>query len=578
MNRRIILKKLHLSLICSALICGCTTQSQMTKPQTLLFSPITPEYLQDTAADFKATGFDGFLLAGIMRNWSDDIWAADGDVTTRGYNDKTLQRIKACNVKCRKQGIMENFIKVAFYSHVPLWTDNAAWQKVSENFRQAALFAKLSGCRGIALDIEYVGEQYDLDWEGYDYNGYTEDDLRSAAVKRGRDLTRSMLQSYPDMVFLTLPEGIYFYGPLATDLLVGMVRGMAEADAPGGLHLLTERSYKMVSTIGLIHYVHGLESDILKNLDKQTASYWRKNCSISLGGWPLGYYRDIRDESGKRLGYSGRVEKFGDKIVGSYADKTSNYPPEDFRNQYAGMLLTAKRYCWIYGHGATWWHFTDADVAKYGSVSNSALPVDERLDDFKAVLKEKWTPSGPLQQISQKVKKYKSGDILQMLNFVKTFKIIGPFGGKDSDAFNNIFPPEKELDFNATYPGSIKDVRWQTASVDNKGYLDFVKFFSPSDWVCAYACCKVTCPKATPAQLRLGTNDTVTLWLNGQQILSKNIERSAAPDSDILAVNLKKGENTILIKVCNTELNWGLYLRITDNSGQSPKNLKFTPN
>ena len=157
MNSRIILRKLHFSLICIALICGCTTQSQMPKPHTLLFSPITLEYLQDTAADWKATGFDGFLLAGIMRNWSDDIWAADGNVTTRGDNDKTFQQIKACNDKCRKQGITENFIKVAFYSHVPLWTDDAAWQKVNENFRQAARFAKQSGCRGIALDIEYVG-------------------------------------------------------------------------------------------------------------------------------------------------------------------------------------------------------------------------------------------------------------------------------------------------------------------------------------------------------------------------------------------------------------------------------------
>jgi len=549
----------------------------MTKPNTLLFSPITPEYLQDNAADWKADGFDGFLLAGIMRNFSDDIWAADGDTSTRSENDKTFQRIKACNDICRKQGITENFIKVAFYSHVPLWTDDAAWQKINENFRQAARFAKQSGCRGIALDIEYVGEQYDLDWEGYDYKGYTEDDLRTAAVKRGRELTQAMLQSYPDMVFLTLPEGIYFYGPLATDILVGMIQGMAEADAPGGLHLLTERSYKMVNTIGLIHYAQSLESDIIENLDQTTARYWRSNCSISLGGWPLGYYREIRNESGERLGYSGRVEKFGDKIVGSYADKTSNYPPEDFRNQYAGMLLTSKRYCWIYGHGATWWHFTDADVAKYGSISNSTLPVDEHLDDYKSVLKEKWTPSGPLRQISRKVRQYQSGDFLQMLNFIKTFKIIGPFGSKDSGTFNQAFPPEQKLNFNAIYPGSVDDVRWQTASVDNKGYLDFLKFFSPSDWVCAYAYCKVISPKAGLAQIRLGTNDTVTLWLNGQKLLSKNIERSAAPDSDILPVNLKKGENSILIKVCNTEFNWGLYLRITDNSGQPIKKLKFWP-
>ncbi len=571
------MKKLYLSFISVVLICGCAAQRQMSKPHTLLFSPITPEYLQDTADQWKANGFDGFLLAGIMRNWDDDVWAADGESKTSGENDRTFKRVKSCNDKCRKQGITENFIKVAFYSHVPLWTDDAAWEKFNENFHQAARFAQLTGCRGIALDIEYVGEQYDLDWQGYNYKDYTKDELRKAAVKRGCDLARAMLQSYPDIVFLTLPEGIYFYGPLATDIFVGMVQGMAEADAPGGIHLLTERSYKMVSTIGLIHYLQGLESDILSKLDEPTVRYWRKRCSISLGGWPLGYYREIRDENGKRLGYSGSVEKFGDKIVGSYADKSSNYPPEDFRNQYAGMLLASKKYCWIYGHGATWWHFTDADVAKYSNVGNSTLPVDERLDDFKSVLKEKWTPSGRLKDISQKVRKYNLDDFLDMLGFVNSFKIIGPFGRKGLDTFNQVFPPEQELDFNAAYPGSVGDVHWQTASVDSKGYLDFLKFLSPSDWVCAYACCKVISPKAVPAQLRLGTNDTGTLWFNGQKLLSKNIERSAAPDSDILPVRLKRGENTILIKVCNTEINWGLYLRITENHAHPLKNLTFWP-
>ncbi|MFC1793963.1 hypothetical protein ACFL3Q_10310 [Planctomycetota bacterium] len=61
--------------------------------------------------------------------------------------------------------------------------------------------------------------------------------------------------------------------------------------------------------------------------------------------------------------------------------------PEDFRNQYAGLLLGSKKYCWIYGHGATWWHFTKADVARYGNVSNSTLPVDRQLEAFKAVVK-----------------------------------------------------------------------------------------------------------------------------------------------------------------------------------------------
>ncbi len=561
------MKSLNIMLFNIVLFCVCMARAEITPPHTLLFSPITPEYLQDTAGQWKETGFDGFLLSGIMRNWSNDVWVTDGDRTTRGEDDQTFKRIKSCNDECRKRGITENFIKVAFYSHVPLWTDDTAWEKCNRNFCEAARFARMTGCRGIALDIEYVGEQYDLDWEGYDYKGYTKVELREAAIRRGRDLVRAMLKSYPNMVYLTLPEGIRYYGPLATDLFVGMVQGMAEAGAPGGLHLLTEHSYKMVSTLGLIHYIHNLETEIFNHLDKPSMEYWKKKCSVSLGGWPLGYYRDILDEDGNRLGYGGRVEKFGNKIIGSYADKSSNYSPEDFRDQYAGMLLGSKKYCWIYGHGATWWHFTQADVIRYGKVSNSTLPVDEQLDAFKSVLREKWMSSDRIQKLSERVRRYESDEFVQMLGFVERFKVIGPFGGQGTDCFNTVYPPERRID----------TVNWRTISTDSTGYLNFLDHLSPTDWVCAYAYCKVISPQARSAQIRLGTNDTATLWFNGEKILSKNVERSAAPDSDILSVQLRKGENTILIKVCNTEFNWGLYLRISDDEGTALENLTFRP-
>ena len=565
------------TLISIVLVCGCAARTQMAAPHTLLFSPITPEYLQDTAGQWKATGFDGFLLSHIMHDWSSDVWATDGDGATRGEDDLTFQRIKSCNDECRERGITENFIKVAFYSHVPLWIDDAAWERCSQNFREAARFARMTGCRGISLDIEYVGEQYDLDWEGYDYKEYTQAELRQAAVKRGRELVRAMLESYPGMVFLTLPEGIRYYGPLATDLFVGMVQGMAEADAPGGLHLLTEHSYKMVSTLGLIHYVHSLETKILDTLDEKSVRYWQKKCSISLGGWPLGYYRDIVDEDGNRIGYSGRVERFGNELVGSYADKSSNYSPEDFRNQYAGMLLGSKKYCWIYRHGATWWHFTQADVARYGKVSNSALPVDEQLDAFKSVLREKWMSTDRIKKLSEKVRQHGSDEFVRMLGFVERFKVIGPFGGDGADSFNTVFPPERRIDFDVRYTGSIGQVDWRTCPADATGYIDFLDHLSPTDWVCAYAYCKVVSPEARSAQIRLGTNDTATLWFNGEKVLSKNIERSAAPDSDIVPVRLREGENTILIKVCNTEFNWGLYLRISDDDGAALRDLSFWP-
>ncbi|MBN1348656.1 hypothetical protein JXJ21_04540 [candidate division KSB1 bacterium] len=570
------MKKMCVLVCAILLVFSCAKEQPDDVPKTLLFSGITPEHLQATAAEWRANGFDGFLLAQIMNNWSDDIWARDGDSTTRGEDDSTFLRVKTCNDVCRKHGITENFVKVAFYDYVPLWTDDAAWAKFNQNFNEAARFAKMTGCRGVALDIEYISEQYELDWEQYDYQGYTQADLRTAALRRGRELVQTMLQSFPEMVFLNLPEGIYYYGPLAKDIFIGMITGMAEANAPGGFHLLTEKTYSMTSTIGILHYARKIEADILNELDPATAEYWKTKCSVAFGGWPLGYYRKILDENGNFLGYSGRQEKYGDKIVGSYADKSQRFTPEEFRNQYAGLLLGCRKYCWIYGHGYAWWHLSEEEMVRYREPEKALGEVDDQIDAFRAVVREKWRGSAWMQSLSEKANDINSDEFLKSLHFVTNFKIIGPFGCKDCDGFNEIYPPEKEINFDAEYVANAGTVKWQTSTADKQsGYLDFVKYLKPSDWVCAYAWCKVKSPEARSAQLRLGTNDTGTLWLNGEKILSKNIERSAAPDTDILPVELKAGENTVLIKVCNTEFNWGLYLRFTDSEGNALTSLEY---
>ncbi len=558
------------------IVFSCAHKSEVILPKTLLFSPITPEYLQDTATSWQQTGFDGFLFDQIMSNWADDIWATDGDSTSRGENDVTFQRVKKCNEECQQVGITENFVKIAFYSQVPLWTNEKAWEKFLYNFSEVARFAKLTSCRGIALDIEYVSEQYELDWKGYDFSGYTEFDLHRAALKRGEQLVQSMLAQYPEMVFLMLPEGFTFYGPLAADFLVGAVKGMAAANAPGGLHLLTEATYDITSTLGLIHYKLNLETKIVQRFSESMRRYWKDKCSIALGGWPLGYYRKIVNVQGEFIGWSGKEEKFGNQIVGSYADKSSRFSPQEFRNQYAGLLLGSGRYCWIYGHGATWWQFSEKEAEKYGQVSNSELPAEAQLAEYKAIVRDKWMSTPDIQALADLIKNGHTEEYLSAMNFIKQFHVIGPFGCASCNNFDTQFSPEKEINLRAEYQGSLGKAKWQTLSIDlQSGYLDFVPFFHPTDWVCVYAFCEVVSVQEQSAQLRLGTNDMGALWFNGQKVFSHNGERTAALDDDIIPVRLNKGTNSILVKVCNTELNWGMYLRITDEKGEALQNLEF---
>ena len=84
------MRRSHFLIVAVLLVCGCASNAELKAPHTLLFSPIVPEYLQDTANEWKATGYDGFLLANVMRNWSDDVWTTDGESGTRGDDDQTL--------------------------------------------------------------------------------------------------------------------------------------------------------------------------------------------------------------------------------------------------------------------------------------------------------------------------------------------------------------------------------------------------------------------------------------------------------------------------------------------------------
>ena len=156
--------------------------------------------------------------------------------------------------------------------------------------------------------------------------------------------------------------------------------------------------------------------------------------------------------------------------------------------------------------------------------------------------------------------------------------VAGPFGCQTCDNFLHEFPPEQKIDLQEIYKTEQKDIRWRQYDVDPQtGYLDYLKHFKQTDWVCAYAYCEVISPVSVAAQLRVGTNDMGALWFNGTNILSQNTERSATLDDDILPVQLQKGKNRILLKVCNTGGNWGLYLRITDKDGNDLQDLRFWP-
>jgi hypothetical protein len=327
----------------------------------------------DHAAEWKARGFAGAFISGIFHDIHNDPWAADQDPATRGEDDKLLQECRAANEKCLKAGIDSNVLKVAMYEDFPHPCDDSGWALIARNFREAARFARLAKFPCLALDAEYTAYQFEPSWKGYDLTQHPASELAAKMQEQWAKITRGIVEEYPTVDLLTLPEGAIHYGPLYMSMLNGMIDGLIAAKYNRGLHVFTESSYQMRNPLTLADFARGLRESTARKLAPPARKYWLEKCDVALGLWPLGYYRAITDKDGKFLGWSGKVEKFGDKIVGSYADKSENYPVEEFRPQMAAARTYGGKYAWIYSHGMSWWQMSEEQSARYKAVSLQAF-------------------------------------------------------------------------------------------------------------------------------------------------------------------------------------------------------------
>ena len=131
---------------------------------------------------------------------------------------------------------------------------------------------------------------------------------------------------------------------------------------------------------------------------------------------------------------------------------------------------------------------------------------------------------------------------------------LGPFTASSSqEAFTTAFPPEKEIDLEKTYQdGQLKWV-CQPKWVD--GQVHTLK----GENAATYLVRTIEAPAARQITLSLGSDDTITVWLNGRQVLAKEIYRGVAPDQEKLTVPLEAGENRLLMKICNRGGAYGFY-------------------
>jgi hypothetical protein len=85
----------------------------------------------------------------------------------------------------------------------------------------------------------------------------------------------------------------------------------------------------------------------------------------------------------------------------------------------------------------------------------------------------------------------------------------------------------------------------------------------------SFAYKEIESPAEQDVTVLLGTDDGAKLYVNGETAFESSATRAAAPGQDSVTVKLRKGTNTVLLKIANGNNPHGFYLTIL--SGQELK-------
>jgi FG-GAP-like repeat len=154
---------------------------------------------------------------------------------------------------------------------------------------------------------------------------------------------------------------------------------------------------------------------------------------------------------------------------------------------------------------------------------------------------------------------------------------LGPLDNAGGRGFDATHECEKRFDSKAEYVGRDREkIAWKQRNF-NDGAINDLRLFKPQHNVnsAVYLYREIEVPTPIELPISLGSDDTLTVWLNGQKILANNTYRAAAPDQDQVTLKLKAGKNDLLMKICQGDGEWAFYFAADKPAPIVPKGIAF---
>jgi hypothetical protein len=166
--------------------------------------------------------------------------------------------------------------------------------------------------------------------------------------------------------------------------------------------------------------------------------------------------------------------------------------------------------------------------------------------------------------------------VTEHFGYVNHACLIGPFDAPEGKGYETAHPPEKARDATGTFRGKDgSELTWKpAATTDRHGTFDLNQLLGKHKNAVAYALAVVVAEKEMPCEVRVTSPTSVKIFLNGRQLHGHDEYHHGAPfDAIVGRGELKKGENVIVLKVCqnNQEEDWAqawqFQMRVCDETG-----------
>ncbi|MHC4817522.1 MAG: DUF3857 domain-containing protein, partial [Planctomycetota bacterium] len=159
-------------------------------------------------------------------------------------------------------------------------------------------------------------------------------------------------------------------------------------------------------------------------------------------------------------------------------------------------------------------------------------------------------------------------ELLAPLGLVHDWWICGPFDNERGRGFKSDELEPAKFTLDQEYQGKVRKVTWRRVPVrESFGYVNLDALLRPNDQCSAYAAAFLKSETDQGAALRVGSDEAIKIWWNGELVLARDLRRTIGFDQDLVGVTARKGWNVLLLKVHDQKGRWGFRVRVTAPDG-----------